>query len=286
MAYLLYEWNLFMSALTSFFRKTQVLSFDLETTGVVVGKDRVVEIGLVYFEEGKKKQVFATRVNPKCPIPPVSTSIHGIRDADVEKKPTFEEIAPRLIEHLTGAILGGEKPFLLGYNACTFDAPLLNNEFQRIGSSFRINPAEVLDPIVFVRWYLRTLKKHSLGAVCDHFNITLENAHSALGDACAAGELFFKLVANGHVPHDPKEALQQQARFYELVQEERSQFSYWLYRDRQTEVMKIGAGKFQGSTLEELSIDYLQKLVGNISDLPPKVKEIFRQQLEKKLSLV
>lgn len=273
-----------MPPLSSFFAKTCVLSLDLETTGVTITKDRVVEIGLAYFEEGKKKQIFSTRVNPECPIPLESSAIHGIHDQDVAQKPTFKDIAPRLIQHISGKVTPSEKPFLLGYNACTFDIPLLNKEFERMGSSYRINANEVLDPIVFVRWHLRTLKKHSLGAICEHFNITLERAHSALSDACAAGELFFKLVANGHVPQDPWQALEEQNKLYKLIQEERESFSYWLYKDRMTDKLRLGAGKYHGTTLDELPLDYLQKLLTNIADLPLKVKSLFQETLERKIA--
>lgn len=67
--------------------------FDLETTGVDVSNDRIVEIAMLKISPGGKEDVFQKRINPEMPIPPQASEIHGIYDKDVENAPRFKEVA-------------------------------------------------------------------------------------------------------------------------------------------------------------------------------------------------
>ena len=92
--------------------------FDLETTGVNVGTDRIVEISILKVLPDGKREIKTRRVNPTIPIPPQSTAIHGITDEDVKDEPTFAQMAKALATFLKDCDLAG-------YNSNKFDIPLL-----------------------------------------------------------------------------------------------------------------------------------------------------------------
>jgi DNA polymerase III epsilon subunit-like protein len=251
--------------------------FDTETTGVDVNQDRVVELGGVCIEGGEQTAVRKMRIDPQMPIPKGASDIHGIRDEHVRGKPTFAAVAPRFVEYLSGSAFPGgpQAPWLCGYNAIGFDAPLLNAELARVGLPDRIPIEQIVDPMVFVRWHLRHLRSRSLESACAHFGITLLKAHSALDDATATATLLLHMVARGLIPADIRTALGEQARFAAIMQKEWDQWSYWLYRDRESGKLRMGAGTHCGRYLGEVSADYLHSLVTKVTDLPDEVRTTF-----------
>ena len=92
--------------------------FDLETTGINVSKDRIVEISILKVFPNGNKESFTWRVNPEMKIPAVTTAIHGISDEMVANEPTFNELAPKVYELIKDSDLGG-------FNSNRFDIPLL-----------------------------------------------------------------------------------------------------------------------------------------------------------------
>ena len=105
--------------------------FDLESTGLTIGTDRIVEISILKLMPDESKQVKTRRVNPERPIPPEVSKIHGIYDADVVNEPTFKAIANSLAQFIGNADLAG-------YNSNKFDVPLLVDEFIRAGVDFPV----------------------------------------------------------------------------------------------------------------------------------------------------
>ncbi len=100
--------------------------FDLETTGINVAKDRIVEISILkIFPDGREEE-FTERINPTVPIPPATTAVHGISDEDVADKPTFAERAKDVHDIIKDADLAG-------FNSNRFDIPLLVEELLRAG---------------------------------------------------------------------------------------------------------------------------------------------------------
>lgn len=261
-------------------QQARVMVLDTETTGVDVEADRVVELGAAYFEAGSLWDVRRMRINPGRPIPEAASAIHGIRDEDVRHKPTFAEIGARFWAHVEGTALSGPRPLLAGYNASGFDIPLLNAELSRAGLPWRIDASKVLDLMVFVRWHHRDLQRRSLESVCHHYQIPLVRAHSALEDAKATGALLLRLVAEGLVPTDVEEALAEQRRLCASLQEERTRWSYWVYRDRRDGRLRIGAGRHCGRLLEEVDTEYLSSLLERIADLPPPVRALFEERVQ------
>ena len=109
--------------------KRPIAFIDLETTGINVSTDRIVELSVLKISPNGKEEWMSTRVNPEMAIPPKSTAIHGIKDEDVAKSPTFKEVAKNLAAFLEGCDLAG-------YNAIKFDIPVLAEEFLRVNIDF------------------------------------------------------------------------------------------------------------------------------------------------------
>ena len=106
--------------------KNPLVFFDLETTGIDIAKDRIVEISMVKVMPNGEEIVKTRRINPGMPIPPESTAIHGITDEDVKDCPKFKEIAKSLAAQIEGCDLAG-------FNSNRFDIPMLAEEFLRAG---------------------------------------------------------------------------------------------------------------------------------------------------------
>ena len=162
-----------------------IVFFDLETTGVNVGSDHIVEICLHKVNPDNTTETFVRRVRPAdaqgrtIHIPEVTTAIHGISDADVADKPTFRELAPEV------AAFTGDAD-LAGYNSNKFDVPMLVEEFLRAGYPFSLKQRRLVDvQNIFHKMEQRTLKA-AYRFYCDK---NLDNAHSADADTLATYEV-------------------------------------------------------------------------------------------------
>ena len=153
--------------------------FDLETTGVQVGIDRIVEICLLKVEINGEVSTYVHRVNPCMPIPPQSTEVHGITDDMVKNEPSFKELSAEIANFIGDSDLAG-------YNSNKFDIPLLVEEFLRVGINFEIANRKTIDvQNIFHRMEPRTLK----AAYKFYCGKNLDNAHSALADTMATYEI-------------------------------------------------------------------------------------------------
>ncbi len=153
--------------------------FDIETTGVNVGTDRIIEISIFKVYPDGNEESLTMRINPGVPIPPASTAIHGISDADVKDSPKFRDVAPQLAQMLKNTDLAG-------YNSNKFDIPLLVEEFLRHGIDFDISNRKFVDvQNIFHKMEPRTLK----AAYRFYCGKELVNAHSAEADTRATYEV-------------------------------------------------------------------------------------------------
>ena len=118
--------------------KRPIAFLDLETTGIKVAIDRIVEISIVKIHPDGKKEIKTRRVNPGIPIPPETSAIHGIFDEDVKDEPTFKQLAKGLAEFLNNCDLAG-------YNSNRFDIPLLVEEFLRAEIDFDVEGRKLVD---------------------------------------------------------------------------------------------------------------------------------------------
>jgi DNA polymerase-3 subunit epsilon len=152
---------------------------DIETTGINVSTDRIVEISVLKINPNGKEEWMTTRVNPEIPIPLKSTAIHGITDKDVADAPTFKEIAKNLTAFLEGTDLAG-------YNAIKFDIPVIAEEFLRANIDFNFHKRKYVDvQVIFHKKEQRTLS----AAYLFYCKKELENAHSSKADTEATFEV-------------------------------------------------------------------------------------------------
>ncbi len=159
--------------------KNPIVFFDLETTGISVVTDRIVEISYVKVSPNGTEEVKTRRINPGMPIPPASTAIHGITDEDVKDCPTFKEVAKSLASQIEGCDLAG-------FNSNRFDIPLLAEEFLRAGVDLDMTKRKFIDvQTIFHKMEQRTL----VAAYKFYCDKSLENAHSAEADTIATYEV-------------------------------------------------------------------------------------------------
>lgn len=159
--------------------KNPLLFFDLETTGLDVAKDRIVEISVLKVMPNGTRECRTRRINPEMHISEESTSIHGITDADVAHEPTFKQVAKGLAAFMNGCDIAG-------FNSTRFDIPLLAEEFLRAGVDFDFRKRKLIDvQNIFHAMEQRTLK----AAYKFYCNKELEEAHSAKADTTATFEV-------------------------------------------------------------------------------------------------
>lgn len=149
--------------------------FDLETTGVNVGSDRIVEIAILKAMPDGTEIIKTMRINPEMPIPLHSSLIHGIYDQDIADQPTFKAVAQEISDFIGEADLAG-------YNSNRFDIPVLLEEFLRAGVDFEMSDRKFVDvQNIFHQMEQRTLR----AAYKFYCNKDIINAHSAEADIIA-----------------------------------------------------------------------------------------------------
>lgn len=159
--------------------KRPICFFDLETTGVNVVNDRIVEISVLKIFPNGTQESKTWLVNPGCPIPEVTTAIHGISDEKVANEPSFKELAHTIHDMIKDSDLAG-------YNSNKFDIPLIAEEFLRVGIEFSMGKRKAVDiQNIFHRMEQRTLT----AAYKFYCQKDLENAHSAEADTTATYEI-------------------------------------------------------------------------------------------------
>jgi DNA polymerase-3 subunit epsilon len=157
---------------------------DLETTGIDLATDKIVEIAIVKLMPDGSIQKKRKIINPQKPIPAAASNVHGITDEMVKNAPTFKQVANEIKQFLTGCDLGG-------YNSNRFDIPMLVEEFLRAGLEFSMDGRKLID----VQKIFHTMEQRTLGAAYKFYcNKMLENAHSAEADASATLEILHAQV--------------------------------------------------------------------------------------------
>lgn len=159
--------------------KNPLVFFDLETTGINIVTDRIVEISYVKIFPNGKEETKTRRINPEMHIPEEATAIHGITDEDVKDCPTFKSIAKSLAVQIEGCDLAG-------YNSNRFDIPLLAEEFLRAGVDIDLSKRKFVD----VQTIFHKMEQRTLSAAYKFYcNKSLENAHTAAADTMATYEV-------------------------------------------------------------------------------------------------
>lgn len=159
--------------------KNPLLFFDIESTGLNIATDRIVEICMVKVLPSGEKEVKTRRINPTIPISKEAEAVHHISDEDVKDCPTFQQIAKSLAQWMTGCDIAG-------YNSNKFDIPLLAEEFLRAGVDYDFRKHKMVDvQNIFHKMEQRTL----VAAYKFYCQKDLTAAHSAEADTLATYEI-------------------------------------------------------------------------------------------------
>ncbi|MBN1651095.1 MAG: 3'-5' exonuclease [Bacteroidales bacterium] len=229
--------------------KRPIAFLDLETTGIKVASDRIVEISIVKIHPDGKKEIKTRRVNPEMHIPEETSAIHGIYDEDVKDEPTFRQLAKGLYQFLNNCDLAG-------YNSNRFDIPLLVEEFLRADIDFDIENRKRID----VQNIFHKMEQRTLVAAYKYYcGKDLENAHSAEADTIATYEVLkaqldrYKGVEfkdkSGQVSIPVVNDINALAEFSE-VNKSADLIGFIIYNDQGEEI--INFGKHKGKLVSEI----------------------------------
>ncbi len=159
--------------------KKPIAFFDLETTGINITEDRIVEITIAKLMPNYEKKIFTKRINPTIPIPKEVSLIHGIYEEDIKNAPKFKMVAKEIYSFLEGCDLAG-------FNILKFDIPLLIEEFIRVGIDFKLEKNNIID----VQKIFHLMEKRTLTAAYKFYcKKELLNAHSSMADTMATLEI-------------------------------------------------------------------------------------------------
>ena len=213
--------------------------FDLETTGVNVAKDRVVEISILKIFPNGNKEVKTWLVNPQMPIPKQASDIHGITDERVANEPTFKELSKEIQNMIKDSDLAG-------YNSDRFDIPLLAEEMLRADLDFDMKNRVSVD----VQTIFHKMEKRTLSAAymfyCDK---NLDDAHSAEADTIATYEVLKSQL-------DRYEELENNVKFLSdfTTRKHTADFAgFIIYDENEDEVFSFG--KHKGKKVEKVLED-------------------------------
>ena len=217
--------------------KNPIVFFDLETTGVDVAKDRIVELCYIKVFPNGNEESKNIRINPTVHIPENTTEIHGISDEDVKDCPTFAQIAGDLRQTFEGCDFAG-------FNSNRFDIPLLVEEFLRCGIDFDLTKRKFID----VQNIFHKLEQRTLVAAYKYYcGKDLENAHSARADTRATLE-----VLEAQLDRYP-DALKNDVAFLDEFSKMNKNVDFAgriVYNDEGIEIFNFG--KHKGKTVAEV----------------------------------
>ena len=216
--------------------KNPLIFFDIESTGVNIASDRIVEISYLKIYPNGEQTSKTIRVNPTIPIPKKVTAIHGISDEDVKDEPKFSEIAKSLAKEFEGCDFAG-------YNSNKFDIPILIEEFLRTEVDLDLKKRRFIDvQVIFHKKEQRTLSA-AYKFYCDK---KLEKAHSAEADTLATYEI---LKAQLDKYQDLENNIESLSKFSSHTKNV-DFVGRIVYNDKGEETFNFG--KYKGKTVEEV----------------------------------
>lgn len=243
--------------------------FDLETTGLDVSNDRIVEIAILRVTPDGTETYFTKRVNPEMPISKESSEIHGISNKVIEKAPTFKMLAPEIAEFIGDADL-------IGFNSNKFDIPLLAEEFLRVEYPFDIASRKFIDvQNIFHKMEQRTL----VAAYRFYCDKDLTNAHSAEADVKATYEVLLgQLERYNEALENTPDFL---SDFSKNNKHEIIDFAGRIALNKDGKAI-YNFGKHNGKTIEEIA-DQEPGYYGWMlnSNFPRYTKEVLKKEMEK-----
>ena len=211
-----------------------IVFFDLETTGINIAKDKVVEISILKVFPNGNKESKTWLVNPEMAIPNESSEIHGITDEKVANEPTFKELAPSINEMIADSDLAG-------FNSNRFDIPLLAEELMRAGIDFDMNNRKAVD----VQTIFHKKEQRTLSAGYQFYcGKELVGAHGAEADTNATYEILLAQVDK----YDDLENTIDSLSAYSTHGKRADFAGFILFNDKDEEIFSFG--KYKGRTVE------------------------------------
>ena len=245
-----------------------VAFFDLETTGLSLSNDRIVELAVIRISPQGDVFERVRRLNPEMPIPEDSTRIHGITDEIVKDEPTFRQVAKDLARLLDPCDLGG-------FNIRRFDLPILLAEFGRAGVPFEIRDRRLVDMKMI---FHKEEPRHLSAAARFYLGRDHQDAHTALGDIrTTAAVLSAQLERYSHLPRH-MEGLH---AYCDEVGAFQTEFDRWFAEEPGG--LAFNRGKHKGSFVDDVarsSPDYLEWMLG-ADDMPGEVLDVVRDALNR-----
>lgn len=242
--------------------------FDLETTGLDVTNDRIIEIGILKMNPDGSQERYEKRINPEIPISKESSEITGISDDDVKDCPTFAKVAQEIADFIGDADLAG-------YNSNKFDIPVLAEEFLRVESDFDMSARRFVD----VQNIFHKMEQRTLAAAYQFYcNQDLSNAHSAMADIEATQQVF---VAQLEKYENLKKDIDFLAEFTRTGNHEILDFAGRVARNEKGEAM-YNFGKHKGKTLEQVDQEepgYYGWMLN--ANFPLYTKKVLKDEMEK-----
>ena len=213
-----------------------IIFFDLETTGINIAKDRVVEISILKVFPNGNKESKTWLVNPEVEIPKESSEIHGITNDKIANEPTFKELAANINDMIAGCDLAG-------FNSNRFDIPVLAEELMRAGIDFDMNGRKAIDvQVIFHKKEQRTLS----AGYQFYCGKELVGAHGAEADTNATYEILLAQLDKYTDIENTVDALSEYS-----THGKRADFAgFILMNDKDQEIFSFG--KYKGRTVEEV----------------------------------
>lgn len=216
--------------------KNPLVFFDLETTGINITKDRIVEISYLKVKLDGTEESRTRRINPQMPIPKQAIAVHGITDDDVKDCPTFKEVAKSLVTQIEGCDLAG-------FNSNRFDIPMLAEEFLRAGIDIELNKRKLID----VQTIFHKMEQRDLIAAYKFYcGKELADAHSAESDTRATYEVLMSQLDRYPELENDVDALSKFSSFNQNV----DFAGRMIYNENGEEV--INFGKYKGLLVKDV----------------------------------
>jgi DNA polymerase-3 subunit epsilon len=241
---------------------------DLETTGLDISKDRIIEIGMIKRLPDGKETEFFRRINPTIPISAESTEITGITNEMVKDEPTFVDLVDEIAAFIGDSDLGG-------YNSNKFDIPVLAEEFLRANHVFDIRSRKLIDvQNIFHKMEQRTL----VAAYKFYCEKDMENAHNAMYDTKVTMEVFKSQLEKYD---DLSDTVSDLADFSRQGNTEIADFAGRLGKLKNGQIT-YNFGKHRGKTIAEVAQTepgYYGWMMD--ADFPLYTKQILREEMER-----
>ena len=248
--------------------KNELCIFDIESTGLDVSQDRIVEISMLRIDPKGNESTLTLRINPEIEISEESSGIHGIYQEDIKDKPTFKLAADQIAEFVG-------KSDLVGFNSNKFDIPMLAEEFLRVNHDFDMRARRFID----VQNIFHKLEQRTLVAAYKFYCAKdLENAHSAEADVIATYEVLKSQVEKYEELENNMEFL---AEFSTHNKFKIIDFAGRIAVNDDGESV-YNFGKHKGKTIEEIDKNepgYYGWMMN--SNFPRYTKAVLKQELDK-----